>query len=77
MLTDSDLRKIGEEVAKVLEENVTPAMEEMRKETGERFEKLEVKMSGMDMKLDRALYRELGQHELRITQLEKHLTATR
>lgn len=32
MLTDEDIKKIGEEVGKVVEQNVTPAIEELRGE---------------------------------------------
>lgn len=72
MLTQDDIKNIGVEVGKVIEHNVTPALDVL----GQKIDKVEGQLGEIEQrlnivehKLDRVLYNELDKHERWIKQL--------
>ena len=76
MLTSDDIKKIGQEVGKVIEHNVNPVIDELRTHVDKgfgrmdkRFDELDERLTIVEHKLDRALYHDLDRHERWIRQL--------
>ena len=65
MLTKDDISQIGVELGRVIEQNVTPVLDEIRGDVQEMKSRLDV----VEHKIDRALYHEIDQHERWIKQL--------